>query len=287
MLKAAVIGSKGQLGSDLMKVLGPDGVPITHEMCEVREQESVRSALKGLDVDVVINCAAYHNVGLCEDNPKEALLTNALGAYNVAKVCDELGFSTCFISTDYVFDDFGPHEEWDEPNPLNVYGASKLAGEYLSFLANPNRVLVVRTSSLFGTRGPRGKGSNFVETMLRLGSSRKELKVVADLLMSPTYTKDLAEKLIEVLSLNLTGIFHITNSGFTSWKGFAETIFDLVGFEVKVLPCRSVERDKGLRPRNSVLSNWRLKKEGLGLLRHWEEALKDYLEERGYALSNT
>jgi len=279
-----VIGAKGQLGSDLMKVLGPDGVPITHEMCEVREQESVRSALQNLSVDVVINCAAYHNVGLCEDNPKEALLTNALGAYNVAKVCDELGFSTCFISTDYVFDDFGPHEESDEPNPLNVYGASKLAGEYLSFLANPNRVLVVRTSSLFGTKGPRGKASNFVETMLRLASSRKEITVVADLLMSPTYTKDLARKLIEVLDLGLTGVFHITNSGFTSWKGFAETIFRLAGLKVTVKPCRSIERDKGLRPQNSVLKNGRLKQEGLELLRNWEEALEEYLKERENAL---
>jgi len=199
---------------------------------------------------------------------------NVVGAANVAHAAGRFGIQVVYISTDYVFGDDGPWCEFDRPNPLNAYGFTKLCGEYLARSAPP--WLIVRTSSLFGLRGSRSKGGNFVDTMVRLGRQKRELVVVDDLVMSPTYAGDLAEAIAILLRNKKHGIYHITNSGSCSWKQFAEEIFRQMQLDVFVKPCKSIERDRARRPRNSVLLNTRFEAE-FKRLRPWQDALAEYL----------
>jgi len=227
-----------------------------------------------MPLDAVINCAAYQRVDDCEQNIYDAIMVNVVGAANVAHAADRLGIIVVYISTDYVFGDNGPWRVLDKPHPLNVYGFTKLCGEYLTRQAS--HWLIVRTSSLFGLRGSRSKGGNFVDTMVRLGRQRRELVVVDDLVMSPTYAGDLAEAIVILLHNNKLGMYHITNSGSCSWKQFAEEIFRQMQLDVFVKPCKSIERDRARRPKNSVLLNTRFEAE-FGRLRPWQDALAEYL----------
>ena len=169
----------------------------------------------------------------------------------------------------------GPWMEMDKPEPLNVYGVSKLAGEMMTALGNPEWV-VVRTASLFGGQ-PSGKKGNFVQTMLRLAEEKDTISVVNDLVMSPTYVKDLASILRMLMQRDLRGLFHLVNQGQASWFSFADAIFRMAGVRVNLQPCSSADRDKAVRPRNSALVGVRADTQGLNL-RPWREALEDYLK---------
>ena len=165
-MKVAVIGASGQLGSDLVKVF-EDVIPLTHKDIEVTDLSSCE-ILKELKPDVVINTAAYHKTDECEENPEKAFLVNSVGARNVALICKEIGAIDVFISTDYVFDGSKkePYTEEDVPNPINVYGVSKYAGEILTrYICG--KYYIIRVASLFGVAGARGKGGSFVETMIK------------------------------------------------------------------------------------------------------------------------
>jgi len=188
------------------------------------------------------------------------------------------------ISTNYVFDGQKrePYTEDDPPNPLSVYGASKLTGEYFARNICPKH-FVIRTSGLYGVAGSRAKGGNFVETMIRLAKERKPIRVVTDQVLTPTYTRDLAEKIKELLQTEAYGLYHITNSGQCSWYEFAAKIFELLGGKPDFGPTTSAEFGaKAKRPAYSVLAHERLKQLGLDDLRLWPEALEAYLEEKGY-----
>jgi len=277
-MQVAIIGANGQLGSDLMKVFGKEAHALTRENCDVTDFNQVFKVLKNLRPGLVINCAAYQKVDACEIDFEPAFLVNAIGALHVALATRAIEAILVYISSDYVFSHSGPWDEWDTPEPLNLYGLSKLWGEYATMYSP--RYVIVRTSSLFGVNGSRGKGGNFVETMIKLGRERKELTVTNDLLMSPTYTKHLAEGIFRLFSQPEVpfGIYHITNKGIATWKGFAEEIFRQLGWNIIVKGCRSRERDVAERPRNSVLLNTRLDFS----LPHWERALNEYLKAKGY-----
>ena len=287
-MKVIVIGASGQLGSDLCKQLGSaDLVPLTHADIEITRMDSVRDSLSKYRPGTIINTAAFHRVDDCEVGPDKAFSVNALGARNVAVVAQELGARLVHISTDYIFGGeveprTTPYTEFDTPIPLSIYGKSKLAGENLvrHFCL---RHFIVRASGLFGVAGSSGKGGNFIETMLRLARERDELRVVNDQVFSPTYTRDLARKIAQLMATEYYGIFHITNRGACSWYEFTTEILKLAGIATPVAPITSDQYpQKARRPRFSVLDNSHLRLLGMDDMRPWQEALKDYLVARGH-----
>ncbi len=281
-----VIGATGQLGHDLMGTL-PDRhkvVGLSHAQLVIEDMESLTKELDRLNPSVVINSAGFTNVEKCEIHIGKSFLINALGVHNVALYCREHGSLLLHLSTDFVFDgnQESPYNEQDIPNPVNAYGVSKLAGEcFVRYLLD--KYFIVRTSSLFGVAGSRDKGGNFVDKILALARKQQEIQVVSDLVFSPTYSRDLAKKIAELLRTNNYGIFHITNSGTCSWYEFAKEILRLSGLKTPVVPITSAQYpQKARRPRNSVLDNRHLRQAGIGGMRPWQEALEDYLKEKGH-----
>lgn len=282
-MKVVVTGANGQLGTDLCLALKDFNViPLTHNDIEITNLNSVKEALNKYGPDVIINTAAYIKVDDCETNQDKAFLVNALGARNVAVIAQELDAKLIHISTDYVFGGEAkprttPYTEFDTPAPPNVYGKSKLAGENLvQHLCTKH--FIIRSSGLFGPAGSRGKGGNFVETMLRLARERDELRVVNDQVCSPTYTKDLAKKIVQLIDTEYYGIFHITNKAACSWYEFTEEVLRLAGLKVLVTPITSDQYlQKAKRPRFSALDNYHLRLLGMDDMRPWQEALRDYM----------
>ena len=251
------------LGSDLCKVF-PEAVKLTHKELDITNRENVIDCIRKIKPDVVINAAAYTDVDGCEDKQELAFQVNGYGPGHIAKACSIVGAKLVHFSTDYVFD--GSKKEYlesDIPNPINVYGYSKLLGE-TKIIENLDDYRIIRISWLFGVHG-----INFVETMLRLSREMDTVKVVNDQFGKPTNTMDLANKLKEIIEID-PGIYHITNEGICSWHEFASSIID------NAIPCTSEEFPrKAKRPRYSVLVNTKTES-----MRHWKEALKDYLKER-------
>ncbi len=281
-MKVVIIGSTGQLGSDISDAFWEEVLPLSHDEIEVKDINSCREVLK--DVNVVINCAGYIRVDDSEDHPEEAYMVNAIGARNVALVCNEKQMKNVYISTDFVFDGEKkePYQEDDPPNPINIYGLSKYAGEILT--RNYCReYYIVRSSSLFGIKGARGKGGNFVEWMIKKAGDNEVIKVVDDVEMSPTYTKDAAKMIKDMIEKELPfGIYHVTNQGHCSWFMFAKKIFEFFDIDAKLFPIKSDELNrKARRPKFSALENTKLNSFGLRM-RSWEDALKDYLKEKQY-----
>ncbi|NLK33678.1 MAG: dTDP-4-dehydrorhamnose reductase [Methanosarcina flavescens] len=262
-IKTLILGAGGMLGSDLCKAF-PEAVKFTHKDLDITSRKQVLEAIREINPDVVINAAAYTDVDGCEDNQELAYEVNGDGPGNIAEACSIVGAKLVHFSTDYVFD--GSKKEYTEsatPNPINVYGHSKLLGEK-KITENVDDFRIIRISWLFGTHG-----KNFVDTMLKLSREMDTVKVVNDQFGKPTYTVDLAAKVKEIIGLE-PGIYHITNDGICSWYEFASSIID------NVIPCTSEEFPrKAKRPKYSVLANTKTEP-----MRHWKEALKDYLKER-------
>lgn len=282
-MRVAIIGANGQLGSDLVEVFGKDSsfevIPLTHADLDVTVPETLE-ILKELKPDVIINTAAYVRVDDAELYPEKAFQVNAIGALNVARVASEIDAVNIYISTDYVFDGTKgePYTEEDIPNPLNVYGLSKYAGEI--FTRNySKRYYIIRVASLYGKAGARGKGGNFVEFMIQKAKNKEELRVVDDMFMSPTYTKDVARTLKKFLELMPEfGVYHMVNEGFCSWYEFTKAIFEILGWEVDVRPIKSKELKRfAKRPQFSALKNKKLRRLNLKM-RSWKEALTEYLK---------
>ncbi|BAA29503.1 290aa long hypothetical dTDP-4-dehydrorhamnose reductase [Pyrococcus horikoshii OT3] len=286
-MRIAIIGANGQLGTDLVEVFGNDPefevVPLTHKDLDVTIPESLK-VLKEIKPDVLINTAAYVRVDDAELYPEKAFAVNAIGALNVARIANEIDAVNVYISTDYVFDgEKGePYTEEDVPNPINVYGVSKYTGEIFTRNYSPKHY-IIRVASLYGKAGASGKGGNFVEWVIEKAKHGEELKIVDDQFMSPTYTKDVARTLKEFLKLRSEfGVYHMVNEGFCSWYEFTEAIFDVLGWNVEIKPIKSNELNRlAKRPRFSALKNEKLEKIGLRM-RHWREALEEYLKEKGY-----
>ncbi|HEY2919898.1 MAG TPA: dTDP-4-dehydrorhamnose reductase [Candidatus Binatia bacterium] len=282
--RVAVIGSGGQLGTDLVETFQSheafEVIPLTRAQADCTDAESVRKAVLQLRPPIVVNCAAFVRVDECENQPQQAFVVNAVGALHVARACAEADSICVYISTDYVFDGSkaGPYSESDSAYPVNVYGASKLAGEILVRQTVPHW-LIVRAASLFGRTGARGKGGNFVETIIAKAKTGEPLRIVNDVRMSPTYTRDAATALVGLVEGGADGIVHLTNDGACTWHEFAEQILDLVGLRVSIVPVSSEEYPTpARRPTNSVLRSER----SLVKLRSWKDALKAYLIEKGH-----
>lgn len=257
---------------------------LTHSDIEISDAEAVRRTLTDARPDVVVNTAAMHNVEQCELDPERAFAVNAFGARNIAMTCGRIGATTVHVSTDYVFggDKREPYAETDLPRPLSVYGNSKLAGEQFVAAENPKHY-VVRTSALYGVNRCRAKTSdNFVRLMLRLAREKGEVRVVADERVSPSWTADVAEQILDLAASGGYGLYHVTSQGEVSWYDFARSIFEATGLNVRMDVATAADfHGKVRRPAYSILDNAALRARNLDRMPHWRDALRRYLETIG------
>lgn len=248
---------------------------------ELANLDSVSRCLQDRKPELIINTAAMHHVESCEREPERAWAVNALGAKNLALVAEQLGAVLMHVSTDYVFDGYKrtPYEEDDGPCPLNMYGNTKLAGEYL-VRSTAAKHFVLRTSGLYGRRPCRAKGGlNFIELMLKLARERGKVRVVDDEFVSPTSTLELARQLLVLSRSETYGLYHATAEGSCSWYEFAREIFAQTNTAVTLEVARSDEFPaKVPRPKYSVLENRKLKAHGFNKFRAWQEGLEEYLK---------
>lgn len=288
-MRIALIGASGQLGSDLfpqLQAAGHDVRPLRHDDIEITNTENAASVLEPLQPELVINTAAYNLVDKAEDESDEAMAVNGFGPQLLARLAAKHDWRFMHISTDYVFGELNritpaPFTESDLAIPSGRYGLSKLTGEKF-VQANCSRHFVVRTCGLYGVAALRGVGKgNFVETMLRLGRDRKQLRVVDDQLCTPTSTADLADALVKLIATDAFGLYHATNSGSMTWCEFAREIFRQAKLDVDVIPITTAEFGaKAKRPTFSVLDCSKLASVIGGPLPDWHDALARYLASR-------
>lgn len=303
-MRIAVTGATGQLGREIVRTAseaghepvpfghggatrepgGPDGADLEVRPLELTEADAAAEAIAGARPDAVVNCAAFTDVDGAESRAAEALAVNGAGSLHVARAAVSAGARLVHVSTDYVFsgEEGEPYREDDVAHgPVNVYGASKLAGEHLVRQAAPE-ALVVRMAALFGPGGRAPGRGNFVETVLERAAARRELWGVDDVRVSPTYAPDAARAVIALLEIGARGIFHCTNRGGTTWHGFARKALDLAGFEEMEL--RRVSQSEtgrpARRPKDTRLESRRPGPHRETLSRTWEEALANYVERR-------
>lgn len=303
LYRILVTGAAGSLGSDLCSSLAQEFevIPVTREDFDITDLLATRSFVLASKPDVVIHAAAFTDVDACENQLNKAFLVNGLGTRNVALAAGEVGAKLFYISTDYVFDGTkdGPYSEWDTPNPVTVYGKSKLLGEEF-VKQHVSQHFIIRIAWLYGQRG-----ENFVKTMLRLVQEKEQLTVVNDQRGTPTWTMDIAKQIKKLLPTELYGTYHCTSQGSCTWYEFALEIFKCAGYEIKssaegsvslipnpeslipspksltpitLRPVSSVEFPRpAKRPKNSVLKNHMLQLQGLDIMPHWKDALEKFM----------
>lgn len=276
-MKVLITGAGGGLGRDLLIHLQAAGYEVhgfDRRKLDVTDADRVRATMMRLKPDAVIHAAAYTAVDQAETESDACYRVNVLGTRNVAIAAEETGAKLVYISTDYVFDgEKGElYQEYDLPKPINRYGYTKYAGELL-VRSLSSRWYIVRVSWLYSAHG-----NNFVKTMLQLAAEREEIQIVDDQIGSPTYTADVARFLAELLRTSYYGIYHATNRGSCSWYEFAREIFALKGLTVKLEPVSTDEFPRpAKRPRYSVLDHMSIRAQGFARMRHWREALRDFL----------
>ena len=277
-MKVLVTGVKGQLGYDVVKELekrGHQPIGVDRDEMDLMDNEAIRTFIMNLKPEAIIHCAAYTAVDKAEEEVETCYQINAESVKVISECAKELDVKLIYISTDYVFDGTkeGEYVETDLPNPINVYGASKLKGEqYVQTLLE--KYYIVRISWVFGVNG-----NNFIKTMRRLGSERDELNIINDQVGSPTYTADLAPLLVDMMETDKYGIYHATNEETCSWYEFANEIFKQSRIEVKTNPITTDQYPTAAkRPMNSRMSKAKLKANGFNLLPTWQEALAHYLK---------
>ncbi len=278
-MSVLVTGVTGQLGFDVMRELSRVGIEAegaARRDFSLTDEAAARRFITAVKPSAVVHCAAYTAVDKAEDEERTAFAVNAEGTRNIAKICRDINAKLIYISTDYVFPGDGEYfyETPDPKDPQNVYGRSKLAGEY-AVIETLAEYFIVRISWVFGING-----KNFVRTMLDLSQTHEELKVVDDQVGSPTYTADLAHLLVNMVKSDRYGVYHATNEGICSWAQFAEEIFRQSGRKTRVVPVPSAAYPtKAKRPLNSRLSKNSLDAAGFARLPHWKDALGRYLIE--------
>ncbi|MBR4106220.1 MAG: dTDP-4-dehydrorhamnose reductase [Alphaproteobacteria bacterium] len=274
MSKILIAGAKGQLGTELAKLL-PEAILTDVNDLDITSEQAVKDFVKSHGIDTIINAAAYTAVDKCEDEEEFAFKINVDGPRNLAMT----GAKIIHISTDYVFDGCGhlPYTEDDDPAPTSAYGRTKLAGEW-QVLDNAKIGVVIRTAWLYSPYG-----NNFVKTMRKLGSEKDELNVVADQIGTPTYAADLAKAIVKIIpqmNERNKGIYHFTNEGVCSWYDFATEIMAMSGLNCKVnaIPS-SAYPTKAKRPHYSVLSKQKIKQTFGVEIEHWRKGLEQCLKQ--------
>jgi len=277
-MRVLILGARGLLGTDLLKEWQSDElIPAGRAEADLRDLSQVEKLILGIRPEWIILSAAYTDVDGCEQNPERAFAVNQTGVENVARAAQSIAARVFLVSTDYVFDGKGtrPYETTDPIAPLNVYGASKAAGE-TALSKSQIAWCIGRTSWLFGVHGP-----SFPDKILRAAETRPELSVVHDQIGSPTYTRDLARAIRDLVVMDARGIVHITNEGFCSWFDFAREILAQSGREsIPVLPITTDQAARpARRPNYSVLSPASLHAFGIRT-RPWQVALRSFLKEK-------
>jgi dTDP-4-dehydrorhamnose reductase len=280
-MKIAVIGADGQLGVDVVNAFrhnGDEVRPLTHADIELSDLDSVANGLREFCPRVVVNTAAMHHVEKCEADPQKAFAVNGVGSRNLATVSRDIDAALVHVSTDYVFDGekARPYVEEDAPRPLNVYGNTKLAGEY--FVRGLTKHFVLRVSAIYGKNPCRAKGGlNFVELMLKLARERGKVRVVDHEFVTPTRTTEIALQIVALSRSDAYGLYHSTAEGECSWHAFAAEIFRLTNTSVTLEIAGPNEFPAKIpRPLYSVLENKALKKHSLNVFRPWQEGLREY-----------
>lgn len=292
-MKVFVTGVHGQLGFDVIRELKKRGISfigsdlslasdfiVPYVPLDITDRNAVEAVLLGICPDAVIHCAAWTAVDLAEDNEERVRAINVGGTENIALACKKIGAKMVYLSTDYVFDGSGTAPWLSDSTtfaPLNVYGRSKLDGEF-AVKRNLDKYFIVRTAWVFGKNG-----NNFVKAMLDLGQTHETVRVVCDQIGTPTYTPDLSRLLVDMILTEKYGSYHATNEGgFISWYEFAKEIFLRAGYQTKVISVTTEEYgiSKAQRPRNSRLDKSKLLFSGFALLPPWQDALKRYMEGR-------
>lgn len=282
-MKLLIIGESGQLGSMLIKdarVNGHNFLAPSETELDITKTDVFLSYMKDYLPDVVINTAAYHNVPLCEDNPIPAFQVNCIAVKEMADICTEMGKWFVSFSTDYVFDGKKgePYIEMDKPGPLQVYGISKLAGEYAA-LSYPKSI-IIRTCGLYGLQGAETKGGNFVDKRIRDAKKASRLEMSNDQTVSPTHTGDLSKSVLKLITHPSIepGIYHLVNEGFCTWYEFTKEIYRIMNIDIELVPVdRKGKEGKMRRPLFTALKNMRAAKMGI-VLPHWKDAIKRYLD---------
>lgn len=282
-VRILVTGAGGQLGADVVRAAGEAGrhevTAADHDRLDVADRDAVLGAVLSVRPDLVVNAAAWTAVDACEADPERAWRVNAMGCRHVAEAARRAGSHLVVVSTDYVFDGSSPepYREWDRPNPLSVYGASKLAGESEALYGCPGAT-VVRTSWLCGARG-----ANVVKTALALSAEGRPLRFVDDQRGCPTFASDLAGMLLRLGVGRVPGVFHVTNQGSTTWYGFVRDVLAAAGRDpALVQPMSTAEMDPprpAARPASSVLDNAALRCLGAPLLADYHEPLERLVKE--------
>jgi dTDP-4-dehydrorhamnose reductase len=278
-VRALITGGGGQLASDLQELLGADARSYSHAELDIADSAALDQAFAEVQPDVVFNCAAFHNVDVCETEPDSAWAVNVRAVRDLAG----RGAKLVHLSTNYVFDGRreAPYGEDDLPNPRSIYALTKLAGEYAA-LAYGDGALVVRGAGLYGLHGSASKGGNFVQRMVGRAREQGALKMVADQRLQPTFTADLAASLIDAVNGGADGLVHLTASGACSWFEFTEAIMELAGIDVPIEPVKTtIDPGQPDRPLNGVLARARADALGLPELRPWRDALADYMGRAG------
>jgi dTDP-4-dehydrorhamnose reductase len=275
-MRALITGGGGQLGSDLSALLGDDAQALSRDELDITDTAALDRVFAEFQPDVVLNCAAFHNVDVCEVQRDRAWEANVEAVRELAVRAPRL----VHISTNYVFDGRRPepYGETDLPSPRSVYALTKLAGEYAALAYSD--ALVVRTAGLYGMHGSVSKGGNFVQRMIARAREQGALRMVADQRLQPTFTPDLAAAIVASVQAGATGVVHLTASGDCSWHDFTVAIMARAGIDVPVEPVSTVIPAGGVdRPLNGVLARPRADELALPVLRPWEQALTDYMEQ--------
>ncbi|MCT1403445.1 dTDP-4-dehydrorhamnose reductase [Paenibacillus sp. p3-SID867] len=282
-MKVLVTGANGQLGKDVTHLLteaGHEVIGCGRAELDITNMEQCGQVISAHNPDIIIHCAAYTAVDAAESDVDGAYHVNAIGTRNIAVSAEKMGATVVYISTDYVFNGNSEtaYVEYDDTDPQTIYGRSKLAGEQMirDFCS---KWFIVRTSWVFGLHG-----NNFVKTMLRLGQEKPLLKVVNDQKGSPTYTVDLAQFLINLISTEKYGIYHASNSGSCTWYEFTSAIFEeareQLGLTItaELQPCTTEEFPRPApRPANSVMDHLAIRLNQFEDLPHWREGLKQFM----------
>lgn len=296
-MRLLITGASGQLGSDLMTAAEAAGTPaagLTRAELDVADAEAINDVLGRQEYDILVNCAAFNDTAGAESRPDAAFEVNARAPERLAEAARATGARFVHISTDYVFDGRTrrPYVESDPPAPLGVYGASKLTGEALARRAHPEGTVVIRTAALFGVAG-MGRGGNFVETILRAARARSTgeggaLRVVDDVVVSPTATADLATGILALLAEEApAGLYHLVNEGFTSWYDFARAIVTAADLDVEVEPTPASTYPSAFRrPAFSALDSGKAASIA-GPMPAWSEGLARYMETRRRKLAQS
>jgi dTDP-4-dehydrorhamnose reductase len=284
-MRVLLIGSTGQLGGDLLRnnpgheIAAPGRAEL-----DLTRPDQLRAAVARHRPELVVNCAAFHNVPQCEERPEEAFRVNCTAVRDLALACRDAGARLFTFSTDYVFggDRRTPYGEDDLPRPLQIYGISRLAGEHAALSTAPGHAVVIRTCGLYGQCGARSKGGNFVDGRVADARAGRVIEMAAEQIVAPTSTDDLSRAVLALAAVPALapGIYHLVNEGQCSWYELTLAIVEILGLPAAVVPVDRQGRSGNMRrPLYSVLANHKARRLGI-TLPPWRDALERYLRRR-------